>query len=300
MVEKAEEIYHLLLNAGFNDEEIKSQIQKKITEFQGLMSKDAILYLIAKEHGITISSPEDGNMCNSIKSESINYNDFLIKISEIIEGMQNIVIKGNISDIFGIRDFVRKDGSPGRVGTFEVDDETSCIKVVLWGDQTKIIENDLFKKGVMVQIIGGYSKVGSNQQIEVHLSHQGKIVLLEEKESKKESITSAPRDRTSSKRSIGELFGKQGFIRSVSGIVRVEEFKEITLKSGSKTFLLKITLTDSSDSIKVNIWDIKAVELVKLLTDGEYVKISNVMIKLNSYSNEKELSLTKNSQLKFL
>ncbi|MFW9826688.1 MAG: hypothetical protein ACFFEY_03600 [Candidatus Thorarchaeota archaeon] len=300
MVEKAEEIYHLLLNAGFNEEDIRSQIQQKINEFQGLMSKDAILYLIAKEHGIKISSPEDEKNEYDIGDGSIDYSDFLIQISEIIQGMQNIVIKGNVSEVFGIREFIHKDGSPGRVGTFEVCDESSCIKVVLWGDQVKAIENDLFKKGITVQIIGGYSKAGINQQVEIHISRQGKIVLPKARELKNKALNSPFRERKTPENSIKDLYGKEGFIRSVRGIVHTKEFKEITLKSGDKTFLLKITLTDDTGSIKVNIWDIKAVELVKILTNGEHIKISNIMIKLNSYSNEKELNLTKNSQLKLL
>ncbi len=298
MVEKAEEIYHLLLNAGFNEEEIKSQIRQKITKFQGLMSKDAILYLIAKEHGINISSYEDEKNGDDIDHGSIDYSDFLIQISEVIQGMQNIVIKGNVSEVFGIRDFIHKDGSPGRVGTFEICDESSCIKVVLWGDQVKVIENDLFKKGVTVQIIGGYSKAGINQQIEIHLSRQGNIVLSKARELKTKAIYSPIRDRKSPKNSIQDLYGKDGFIRLVTGIVHAKEFKEITLKSGDKTFLLKITLTDNTGYIKINIWDIKAVELVNLLTIGEPIKISNVIMKLNSYSNEKELNLTKSSQIK--
>jgi ssDNA-binding replication factor A large subunit len=298
MVEKAEEIYHLLLNAGFNEEEIKGQILQKITEFQGLMSKDAILYLIAKEHGINISSHEDEKNGDDIDHGSIDYSDFLIQISEVIQGMQNIVIKGNVSEVFGIRDFVHKDGSPGRVGTFEVCDESSCIKVVLWGDQVKVIENDLFKKGITVQIIGGYSKAGINQQIEIHLSRQGNIVLSKARELKTKAIYSPIRDRKPPKNSIQDLYGKEGFIRLVTGIVHAKEFKEITLKSGDKTFLLKITLTDNTGYIKINIWDIKAVELVNLLTIGEPIKISNVIMKLNSYSNEKELNLTKSSQIK--
>jgi replication factor A1 len=300
MIEKTEEIYHILLESGLEEEEIKSQIKQKNSEFQGLMSKDAILYLIAKEHGINISSIEDNKEIESKPEDIVDYNDFLVPISDITQGLQNIVIKGTVSTIFGIRDFMRKDGSPGRVGTFEMCDSSGRIKVVLWGEQTNFIKNELFEKGIKIQLIGGYSKVGLNDQLEVHLNKKGKIKLPENTKNERKTISPSSKIAIPSKLSIKDLFDKEGFVRCVSGIVHVEEFKEITKKSGEKTFLLKLTISDRTGKINVNIWDLKAVQFVKLLSEGDIIKISNVMIKYNSYSDEKEVNLTKSSNISAL
>lgn len=72
------------------------------------------------------------------------------------------------------------------------------------------------------------------------------------------------------------------------------------MKNGEKSFLLKLILSDDTASIKVNIWGMDAVECVKNVSDGVYVKLSNVVIKENKYSNEKELNSTKNSRLQFI
>jgi replication factor A1 len=297
MVERAADIYRILLDSGIEENEIKKQMKQKSIEFQGFMSKEAILYLIAKENGINIvSSGENDRLDN--QEEMIDYDDFLIPISQINEGMYNIVIKGWISSIFGVKEFVRKDGSLGKVGTFQISDKNDYLKIVLWGDLTKIMENELFKEGLFIRIIGGYSKKGIDKSLEVHLSRQGKIIFHEVKKNGRENRLSKNNDRKPLKYTIQNLYDKNGFIRSVYGFVHIEDFKEITLKNGDKTFLLKLIISDRTGSIKVNIWDMKAVEYLKILNEGKKVKLTNVLIKFNSYSNEKEISFTKSSRLK--
>lgn len=315
MVERAEEIYQALLEAGISEQEINENITEKETEFQGFMTKPAILYLIAKEHGVNVDSAENKEILNHITEEIIDYNDFAIPISSIVENMRNIVIVGKLEAVFQVGDFVKKDGTPGRVGSFKICDNSDCIKVVLWNESVKIMENELFKKGEIIQIIGVYSKKGREGKLEVHLGRQGKIVLAPENvklpegvdlENSKCQPSEDPSEifRESTKKkstwTIQNLFEKEGFIRFATGVVEVEFFKELTLKNGEKSFLLKLILSDESASIKVNIWGIQAVECLKLITDGANVKLSNVVIKENSYSNEKELNFTKKSDILFL
>ena len=79
-----------------------------------------------------------------------------------------------------------------------------------------------------------------------------------------------------------------------------KEFKEIIKNNGEETFLLKLILSDDTSSIRVLIWGMNAIESLKNLSDGDGVKLSDVIIKENSYTNEKELVFTKNSSLEIL
>ncbi len=315
MVERAEEIYQALLEAGISEQEINENITEKETEFQGFMTKPAILYLIAKEHGINVDSAENKEILNHITEEIIDYNDFAIPISSIVENMRNIVIVGKVEVVFQVGDFFKKDGTPGRVGSFKICDNSDCIKVVLWNEHVNIMENELFKKGEIIQVIGIYSKKGKDGKLEVHLGREGKIILapenvklpeiVESKTSKSQLLDHSSKILEENKKqkytwTIQNLFEKEGFIRFITGVIEVDFFKELTLKNGEKSFLLKLKLSDESASIKVNIWGIRAVECLKLITDGTTVKLSNVVIKENSYSNEKELNFTKKSDILFL
>ena len=307
MVERVEQIYQALIEIGLSEEEINKEIDDKLIEYQGFMTRQAVLFLIAKENGINIYSSEHNPSIQQEIEGLIDYNEFAIPISNVSEGMRNIVMTGRIVDIFGVRNFVKKDGTPGTVGSFQICDQSECIKIVLWDDQVKIIENEFFQEGEIIQIVGGYSKKGIEEILEVHVSTQGKIILapkdvgLPEVKSPEDSeIPVKSPVRRSSQLTIQDLHEKEGFIKFISGTVGIDEFKELTLKDGEKSFLLKLILSDEASSIRVNIWGMNAVECVKMINDGDAVKFSNVMLKMNSYSSEKELSFIKSSRLEII
>lgn len=302
MVERVEQIYKKLVDIGLSEEEISRQITEKLTEFQGFLTKQAALYMIGKENGIDFYS-SDPEIQQEIE-ELIDYNDFTIPISDVIEEMRNIVIVGRITEIFEARNFIKKDGTPGTVGSFIICDKSECIKIVLWNDQNVIMNNEFFQENEFIQVIGGRCKKGINDNLEIHLGRQDKIVLapkdvfLPEIERKSSSSVSEKKGvKSPAKFTIEELYEKEGFIKFVKGIVQIDEFKEITKKDGDKSFLLKLIVSDDTASIRVNIWGMKAVECVKIINDGDGVKLSNVLLKINSYSHEKELNFTKSSRL---
>lgn len=304
MAERAEEIYQALLKAGVQEKDILQKLEEKNLEYQGFMSKQGMLYQIAKDYGIDVETKENREMLDHITEEVIDYNDFAIPISSIVEGMQNIVITGRITEISSEHEFTKKDGSTGRVASFRVCDESATMKVVLWDDQINNTKNEYFKIGQIIQVVGGYSKKGYKDPLEVHLSKKGKIILVPEgtKLPKVEKHVISASDKkeipsTPSKDTIQDLYEKEGFIKSISGTVKVVKFKEIDKKDGDKAFLLTLSLSDKTASINVNIWGLAAIEILKSIEDGMNVRISNVMVKENTFSNTKELSFTKSSRL---
>ena len=316
MVESTEDIFKALIETGLSEQEINQQIKQKLTEYQGFMNEQAVLFLIAKENGVSIYSSEYSDSIKRKIEELIDYNDFAIPIADISETMSNIVITGRITQTFNVNNFTRKDGTQGVVGSFQMCDTSDFIKVVLWSEQVKIMENEYFTKGEIVQVVGGYSKKGNTGALEVHLSKKGKIVLApkdidpkklpkvesyedykQNKEGKKPKTIKKTSSKKDAKLNIQEIYDKEGFIKFISGIVQIDLFKELTLKNGEKSFLLKLIISDDSASIHVNIWGMKAVECLKIIKEGDGVRLSNVLIKENTYSNEKELNFTKSSRI---
>lgn len=307
MAERAEEIYQALLKAGVQEEEILQRIEEMNHEYQGFMTKRGMLHIIAKDNGVDVDSTENKEILNHIAEEVIDYNDFAITISDIVEGMQNIVIIGEITDITSENIFKRKDDSVGKVASFQIRDESGIMKVVLWDSQIEYIKNEYFKVGQIIQVIGGYSKKGFKDPLEVHLSKKGKIIFAPEKtELPKAEVRSVSRlekketPTSPSKFTIQDLYEREGFIKSVSGTIKIDEFKEITKKDGDKTFLLKLSLLGNTSSIDVNLWGIIATEIFPSIKDGMKVQLSNVVVKENTYSNKKELSSTKSSRLEII
>ncbi len=301
-------LYQKLLESGFSEEELERQVQSKAKEFGGFMSKQAILFIIAKENGIYLNSPDVNDQFYKEFEEEIDYDDFTIEISEVNESMTNIVLLGKILQVYETREFTRKDGTPGIVGSFLLGDISQTIKVILWDDKVDITKNDFFRKNELIRIIGGYCRMGRDNNLEVHLGRKGKIILSPENVSKNmekklnnleynQNQIDSPQKPNSK---IKDLIEQYKYIKRVQGLIQIEEFKEVNTKTGEKTFLLKLILSDESKAIRVIIWGMNAIECLKVLSNGDFVEITNLVVKQNMYTDEKELLFTKSSVLRMV
>ena len=301
-------LYQKLLESGFSEEELERQVQSKAKEFGGFMSKQGILFIIAKENGIYLNSPDVNDQFYKEFEEEIDYDDFTIEISEVKESMTNIVLLGKILQVYETRDFTRKDGTPGIVGSFLLGDISQTIKVILWDDKVDITKNDFFRKNELIRIIGGYCRMGRDNNLEVHLGRKGKIILSPENVSKNmekklnnleynQNQIDSPQKPNSK---IKDLIEQYKYIKRVQGLIQIEEFKEVNTKTGEKTFLLKLILSDESKAIRVIIWGMNAIECLKVLSNGDFVEITNLVVKQNMYTDEKELLFTKSSVLRMV
>jgi replication factor A1 len=303
------DLYQKLLESGFSEEELERQVQSKAQEFGGFMSKQGILFIIAKENGITLQSPDVNEQFYKEFEEEIDYDDFTIDTSEVKESMTNIVLLGKILQIYETREFTRKDGSMGAVCSFLLADSTKTVKIVLWDEHAKTAKNEYFRVNEFVRLIGGYSKAGKTGNLEVHLGRKGKLVLspkdLSQRARDKLNSVNIEQNREKSyktvpKESLKEFILQNKFVSSVEGQVKIEDFKELELKSGEKSFLLSLLLDVESFEIRVKIWGMEAIECLKLVSDGDCVSITSLIVKENSYTSEKELVFTKNSSLKII
>jgi ssDNA-binding replication factor A large subunit len=220
--------------------------------------------------------------------------------------MSNIVLLGKILQIYETREFARKDGTPGIVGSFLLGDISQTIKVILWDDKVNITKNKFFRKNELIRIIGGYCRKGRDSNFEVHLGRKSRIVLSPENVSKNvekklnnleydQNQFDSPQKPTSK---IKYLIERYNYIKIIQGLIQIEEFKEVNTKTGEKTFLLKVILSDESKAIRVIIWGMNAIECLKVLSNGDFVEITNLAVKQNIYTDEKELLFTKHSVLR--
>jgi replication factor A1 len=302
-----DELYQKLLDSGISEADLERQLKNKESEFGGFMSKQGILFIIAKENGIYVQSPEISESVYKEFEEEIDYDEFTITLTELKEEMRNVVLLGKILQIYKPREFSRKDGSLGKVMSFLFGDATQETKVVLWDNKVELIKNKFFREGELIRIIGAYCKKGKDERLEVHLGKRGKIVFSPEITNKrfkaslddlKTTSSSKKNSKPKSTSKISDLIERFNYIAQIQGQIYIEVFKEITKKSGEKTFLLKLLLSDESATIRVIIWGMIAIECLKIINDYDAVVISNVSVKRNNYTNEKELVFTKNSTLK--
>lgn len=285
-------------------QELEKKVKNKIEEYGGFMSKQGVLFIIARENGLDVRSPGIDDYLYDELEEEVDYDEFTIDISDLREGMSNIVLLGKILRARKAREFVRKDQSVGKVCSFLLGDTTGTVKIVLWDERVDSVNQEYFKPNELVRIIGGYSKIGQNETIEVHLGKKGTLILSPDVSGKnrekfealtiKSSEDTMPKDNL---KPLSQAIQQNKYISSVKGIVQIEGFKELELKSGKKSFLLTLFLEVEGFTIRVKAWGMKAVECLKVVNDGEFISITNLAVKENKYTTEKELLFTKNSSV---
>ena len=302
MSDTIEELYQQLISLGISEEELEKKVKNKVEEYGGFMSTQGILFMIAREKGLDLRSPDIDDFFYEELDEEIDYDEFTIDIEDVKEGMTNIVLLGKIFSPQQVREFVRKDQSVGKVCSFLLGDTTKDIKVVLWDERADLVNQEFFKSGELVRVIGGYAKLNQNETIEVHLGKKGSLVLSPEvsteKQEKLEAVVIAnseyptPRDAL---KPLSQTLEHNKFVNMVKGAVLIEGFKELELKSGDKSFLLSILLETEESTVRVKAWGMQAVECLQIINDGDIISITNLSVKENKYTEEKELSFTKNS-----
>lgn len=266
------------------------------------MSKQGVLFIIARENGLELRSPEIDDYLYDELEEEVDYDEFIIDMSDVKEGMTNIVLLGKILTVQKIREFVRKDQSVGKVCSFLLGDATGTTKIVLWDERADIMNQEYFKSDAFIRVIGGYAKIGRDGDVEVHLGKKGSIILSPEVSARKReqlnaiSITvSNPEALKTNLIPLNLALQQNKYVSVVKGAVQIEEFKELELKSGDKTFLLSIFLETQDTTIRVKAWGMQAVECLQAINDGDIVSITNLAVKEDKYTAEKELFFTKNS-----
>ncbi|MBY9021055.1 MAG: hypothetical protein KGD67_08350 [Candidatus Lokiarchaeota archaeon] len=298
------ELYQKLLDLGISEEELEKKVKNKVEEYGGFMSKQGVLFIIARESGLDLRSPEiDDNIYDELEEE-VDYDEFTIDILDLSEGMSNIVLLGKILKINKVHEFVRKDQSVGKVCSFLLGDLTGTMKIVMWDEQVNIVKHEFFSPNKLIRVIGGYSKLGRNEVLEVHIGRKGTLILSPEIYGKKREQFEAITDKSfeekipnSNLEPLRQAIQQKKYINAVQGNIQIEEFKELELKSGDKSFLLTMFLEVDDFTIRVKVWGMKAVECLKAVTDGDLVSMTNLAVKESKYTGEKELSFTKNSSI---
>ncbi len=311
MSSDAQDIYQAMVKAGYSEDDIKREIQSKTREFQGFMTKEGALYLVAKELGIKLNSGE--TVPDDIEheelgyyDEDIDYDEFAVPISVIQPGVSNIVILGRIVEVFPPREFQRKDGTGGIVGSFVIiDKKEDSIKVVLWGEKTKVMNNEYFGANEIIRVVGGYAKESREGAPEVHIGNKGKVMLAPKDvnlrlipiEVSESDVTFSSSSVNRNIKKIEELEDTEGFVKFIAGNIGSIDLKEVKKKDGGLTFLLKMKLNDKTSSIDINVWGDQAIYYLKTLNEEEYYIFSNVSIRYNPFSQSNEVYFTRLTKL---
>jgi replication factor A1 len=149
-------------SSGLSREELMKKIEEKRQEFSDMLTEEGAAYLVANELGL--------NLLEKRRHQ--------LEIKNIVPGMKNVNFIGRVFNITPIINFQRQDGSAGKVVNIFVGDETGFVRVPLWNDQVKIVEDGELKLGDAIQLTNGMSKEGM-YGIEVSIGKYGFLNKIE-------------------------------------------------------------------------------------------------------------------------
>lgn len=147
-----------------SEEGINSKIKSKMDQLAGLISKEGAAHIIANELGVKLFEEKEGK----------------VKIKDILSGMKSVQTVGKVINVYEVREFQRKDGGNGKVGSFFLADETARVRIVMWNDQTDMMSG--LKEGTVVEIKNAFAKENNNA-IEVHLASNSELIINPEGQS---------------------------------------------------------------------------------------------------------------------
>lgn len=253
--------------------EIEEKVKTKMEQLSGLISKEGAAHIVANELNVELFDDLGGK----------------IKVEKIAAGIRNLELVGKVTNVFEIREFARKDGGTGKVGSFILADETGSIRVTLWNDLTEKMSS--LKQDDIVKIQDAYSKENQGR-VEVQLSGSSKLNINPEGESVGEVKTR--QDNTRKK--INELGEADTNIEILGTIMQVfdprfyevcpECNKRVKNKEGKFTceahneiipkfnYVMNAVLDDGSGSIRTVFFKNQMINLLAM-TDDAILKIKD-------------------------
>ena len=234
--------------SSLSEEQINNKIKEKMDKLSGLISKEGAAHIIANELGIKIF--EEGRL----------------KIKDILIGMRDVEFVGKAQQIFDINEFVRQDGTQGKIASLILGDETGTIRVAAWGDHADKVRE--IKPDMIIKIKSGYVK-DNNGRKEVHLGNRSEIIL----NPKGETVQAIKEEEEGKRKNIKELQENEQNITILGTIVQVSEprFFEICPECGKRiklkddkfeceehsvvepdfSYVFNVFLDDGTDNIRV-------------------------------------------------
>ncbi|MBC7113738.1 MAG: hypothetical protein H5T34_07005 [Candidatus Methanomethyliales bacterium] len=235
-----EDLFSKILKAGkVTESELKELVENKKKNLGYLITDDVAIRLVARDLGLMTST-------------DLQFNRDL-KIEDLVPSMRNVSMTVIVDRVLTVKEFKRKDGRVGKIGRVIVKDDTGNSILVLWDDKTDSVHE--LKTGTRIMIRSGYTKMGLNGFLEIHLGEKGRIDIVE----KATSSTIMYKGR----------------------IWRVFDVIEFEKKDGNKGKMVSFLLKTDTECLRVLVWNPTGA-LIERLIEGSYVEIHEGDLRKNS------------------
>jgi replication factor A1 len=240
-----ETIELILKHTEHQRNEVLKMIEEKRQELgPEVVNEESAAMIIARELGIDLQQV-------SAKAR--------IRIEDITESTGRVPLTARVVSKNPVRTFTRKDGGEGKVASLYVADETGEIRVTLWDEITRVVEEDIVKIDDVIQLRGGYVKKGLGDALEINMGRMSGIKILDEYELEDLGIDFGETPSTK----ISELLEEKMYNISVTAkIQKVFPLTTFSRDDGeSEGKVLRLIVADETGETGCVFWDKEAEEM---------------------------------------
>jgi replication factor A1 len=199
------------------------------------------------------------------------------KIKDVKNGFDDIDVLGRVLSIGQIREFQRRNGQTGIVGSLFLIDESGSIRVTLWDDTTALLSQMSVNDVVLIE--GGNAREGVGGRPELNVGSLGEVTINPpgvQEDHLPKALTGTV--------NIGDLkVGMQNVI--VEGqLIEDPIIRNITTRDGEDLRVASLRISDSTGNIDVSLWR-NLVDKVVATNKGASIKITNAYIKPGFYGD---------------
>ncbi|MDD5163499.1 MAG: OB-fold nucleic acid binding domain-containing protein [Candidatus ainarchaeum sp.] len=243
----------IVAESGKPKEEILEKIESKKEKFAGLLTESGAALMVAKELGLELDKSSER-----------------MKIKQLEDGMSNVDLLVKVMQIFAPKEF-EKNGKKGRLCNLIVADDSGEIRLTLWHDDVKKIQEQGAEKGSVLELKNCYV-TSFKEKAQLNLSYQGELSV------NPTGVDSGFLPKIENK--VFRLDELQPGLSDVNAIVRIlrvfpaTEFKKENVSGKVANFLI----ADKTNSIRATAWNDIANETEKL-AENDLVKIEGAYTK---------------------
>jgi len=250
----------LSLNPTISKEALLERLEGERRRTGGLISGEILLRMVAAEFGV-----------GSSRTEVVMPT---LSISNLIAGLYDVTVVGRVVAVFSSRTFNGKRS--GKFAGLLITDKTGVLRVVMWNDQTSMVETGKIAAGQMVRFSHAYTKEDRNGKVELHIG--GKCETeINPAGIRAEDYPTIERFLTK----INELASahKNAKVNVLGTVTKLFPAFSFERQDSSLGKVMRLTLADETGEIAVVAWNERADELEKTLERGMRLQIVNGRVK---------------------
>ncbi|MFX0028970.1 MAG: DUF2240 family protein [Candidatus Hermodarchaeota archaeon] len=214
----------------------------------------------------------------------------LMDISNVNLNLKSISLEGKIIQISPLREFTKKSGEIGKVGSISLLDSTGSIRITFWNDDTEKFKNLQINDVITISNLNPRLSSLDSKTIDMYASKNTTIKKIQKEIEIEVELM----------QNINKLQENKGVVSFKGKITSLDDLKEITTKKGEILSLLGFIISDDTDWIRVTLWREMAEDFSKKLSIGQGLILKNVLLRFNNFSQRNEITTMNDSTIELI